>query len=80
MMARNIFEPVFDTHGNYGLQSKQCKKGLQNGNKPEHKVIMMVWRSPYASTERNEWLERRLRKAYTQYYLKVLVDNMGLFW
>ena len=79
-MVNKIFEPVYDVKGHYGLQSKQCKTGLRNGNKPEHKIIMMVWRSPFATTERNDWLERKLCKVYTKYYMKVLWDNMGFFW
>lgn len=79
-MSNNIFEPIYDTKGIYGLQSKQCKNGIVKGTKAERQVIMMVWRSPHADIASNEWLEKKLRKIYTKYYLKVLVRSMGFFW
>lgn len=79
-MVKHVFEPVYDKRGIYGLQCKECKAGITEGSKQKHQMVLMVWRSPYASAERNYWLEKQLRKIYTQYYLKVLVDNMGYFW
>lgn len=79
-MVNNIFEQIYNSNGLYGLQSKDCITGLMKGTKPEHRIVMVVWRSPYANADRNNWLERRLRKIYTSYYLKVLIDTMGRFW
>lgn len=79
-MARNIFEPIYNNKGLYGLQCKECSSGILNGTKPEHRIILLAWRSPHASTDRNNWLEKKLRKVYTRYYLLVLVDSLGKFW
>jgi len=79
-MARNIFEPIYNSQGMYGLQCKECQTGIMNGTKKERKVVMLTWRSPHASADRNDWLERKLRKVYTKYYLMVLLDTLGLFW
>lgn len=79
-MARNIFESVYNNHGMYGLQSKECSSGIFNGTKPNHRVVLLAWRSPHASADRNNWLEKKLRKVYTRYYLMVIVDTLGRFW
>jgi len=79
-MARNIFEPIYNEKGMYGLQSKECCSGITKGTKPEHKIVMLAWRSPHASADRNNWLEKKLRKVYSRYYFMVLVDTLGRFW
>ncbi len=79
-MRRNIFETIYNTKGMLGIQSKACPDGLMDGNKDSHQVVLLAWRSPHATAERNAWLERKLRKAYSRYYLMVLLDSFGQFW
>lgn len=83
-MVHNIFEITFDRRGYFGLQSKDCKMGKyqsSNDNKKlKHRLVLIAWRSPYASADHNVWLEQNLKKLYTKYYMKVLIDNMGYFW
>ena len=80
MVSNNVFEPVYDIHGDFGLQSKDCKTGLAKVSKPEHKMVLTAWRSPHATADQNAWLEANLQKIYTKYYLKVLIETLGRFW
>ena len=79
-MRRNIFETIYNTKGMLGIQSKACQTGLMDGDKESHQVVLLAWRSPHATAERNAWLERKLRKIYSKYYLMVMLDSFGLFW
>ncbi len=76
---RNIFELTYDSSGNVGVQCKECRAGIGRGTKPEYKTVLIAWRSPYATAEHNDWLEKQLKKLYTRYYMKVIIENMGSF-
>ena len=68
-MMNSRFEAVYDNHGHVGVQEKE-------GN---HKCYLVAHRSKHASYENNLWLEKQLIKAYSRYYIKVLVDTFGRF-
>lgn len=79
-MRNIVFEEFHSKMGFYGLQSKAAKNGIVEGNKEGFTILMIAWRSPYASEKQNAWLENQLQKAYNKYYIKVMLDNYGLFW
>ena len=78
-MENNIFEPVINQHGVFGLQVKSGCRGITKGDKGKH-MTLLAWRSPYATERQNYWLEKNLHRIYSRYYGKVMFSNFGLFW
>lgn len=43
-------------------------------------TVLLAYRSPLASAKADYWLEQKLLRVYTRYYLRVNWENIGLFW
>ncbi len=75
-----VFETNSSERGFYSILSKYCTTGM----KPHHyngdnKIVLATWKSPYASKQQNEWLEKKLYQIYKMYYWWVLINSEGLF-
>lgn len=79
-MDNNVFEPIYNKHGMYGLQAKGFDSGIIGGTKVKYNIVVLAWRSPHATAKHNLWLEKKLHRLYSRYYKKVMADNYGLFW
>ena len=78
-MENNIFEPVVNKHGVFGLQVKNSCNCIIKGDNEKH-MTLLAWRSPHATERQNHWLEKKLHRIYSRYYGKVMFSNYGLFW
>lgn len=82
-MRNNVFKSIQSSKGFVAIQSDLCPNGIkevETQNATKSKVVSMAWCSPYASLSANQQLERDLRKIYIKYYIRVLIENFGLFW
>jgi len=79
MVNNNIFEPIVNQHGVFGLQVKDGCKGVIKNDKEKY-MTLLAWTSPYATERQNHWMQKKLQRIYSRYYVKVMFSNYGLFW
>jgi len=65
----------------YNFHSIKNRNGII-GIRGNHKeaTVALYYQSPYADRKANEWLQKKILKAYEEYYNKVRFNSCLRFW
>lgn len=62
----------------HSIVNKKGMVGIRCNNRSS--LVGLYYQSPNASIKSNAWLERKILRIYTKYYLKVSLETTGQFW